>query len=499
MRWLVWFRNDLRVDDNPALAHACGHPPRGAADRQGAATRGTPGAVEGEGVVAAFNPCFEQWREHDWGVNKIDFILRQARALATELAARGIPMKRVDADRFGQLPAALLATARRCGCDGLAFNLEYEVNESRRDGAVIDAFEADGREVVTFHDQTVIPPTALKTTTGGFYRVFTPFRRAWWRRMQEEGWDWRPRPTPAPSVALDLPGDPIPAAPGASDEVAGLWPAGREPVARLARFIAQSIRQYDRQRDQPAAEATSTLSPWLAAGAISPRQCFAAVCDAFDKPPQQLPPGPARWVDELIWREFYRHVLVGYPHISRAQPFQLRTLRLAWRDAPDDLERWKRGRTGYPIVDAAMRQLQATGWLHNRLRMVVAMFLSKHLRIDWRHGERHFNQMLVDADLANNNGGWQWSASTGTDAAPWFRIFNPTAQSRRYDPEGAFIRRWCEQLSAIDPPQIHDPTPAQRRATGYPTPICDHAEARQAALSMFRALSDAGAARDRDG
>ena len=202
-------------------------------------------------------------------------------------------------------------------------------------------------------------------------------------------------------------------------------------------------------------------------------------------------PGPATWISELIWREFYRHVLVGFPRVGMNRAFKPATERLPWRADEGRFRAWCEGRTGYPIVDAGMRQLAQTGWMHNRLRMIVAMFLSKDLFIDWRRGERHFMRHLVDGDLASNNGGWQWSASTGTDAAPNFRVFNPFAQSRKFDPDGEFIRRWVPELGGADARVLHDPAllACERRAgLAYVEPVCDHSVARQHVIAAFRTL-----------
>lgn len=201
--------------------------------------------------------------------------------------------------------------------------------------------------------------------------------------------------------------------------------------------------------------------------------------------------GPAAWASELIWREFYRHVMVGFPRVSMGRAFRLATERIAWRFDGAHFAAWCEGRTGYPLVDAAMRELAATGWMHNRTRMVTAMFLTKHLLIDWRRGERQFLHSLVDADLANNNGGWQWAASTGTDAVPYFRVFSPISQSRRFDPDGAYLRRWLPELSRLPTPAIHDPSslsPSERLAVDYPPPIVNHARARERAIAAFAAV-----------
>ena len=238
----------------------------------------------------------------------------------------------------------------------------------------------------------------------------------------------------------------------------------------------------------PSRNGTSLLSPYLAAGVLSPRQCLHAAIDANGGTLTGGRPGVQTWISELIWREFFTHVLVGFPHVCRHLPFRRETDRVAWRRDKQLFERWKTGTTGYPIVDAAQRQLLRTGWMHNRLRMVSAMFLSKDLLLDWRLGERHFMRHLIDGDLAANNGGWQWSASTGTDAAPYFRIFNPAAQSKKFDPDGTFIKRFCPELKSVAANAIHDPSrwPEDLRASlDYPALIVDHAAARCEAIKAF--------------
>ena len=249
------------------------------------------------------------------------------------------------------------------------------------------------------------------------------------------------------------------------------------------------IDAYGNARDFPALNGTSALSPYLACGAISPRQCLAAATAADGQRLQAGRAGPTAWITELIWREFYRHVLVGFPRVCRNRAFKVQTDRIRWRRDEDDFGSWCAGRTGVPIVDAAMRQLLETGWMHNRLRMVVAMYLTKDLFIDWRQGERFFMTHLVDGDFASNNGGWQWAASTGTDAAPYFRIFNPISQSRRFDPDGTFIHRYCPELADLGGRAIHDPAalpPPARGAIDYPDPIVDHTRARARVMAAFR-------------
>jgi deoxyribodipyrimidine photo-lyase len=206
--------------------------------------------------------------------------------------------------------------------------------------------------------------------------------------------------------------------------------------------------------------------------------------------------GIATWINELIWREFYKHLLVDFPQLCRFKPFKPETDRLPWKQDSELFEAWKAGRTGFPIVDAAMRQLKQTAWMHNRLRMVVAMFLTKHLFIDWRLGEAYFMSMLVDGDLASNNGGWQWSASTGVDAVPYFRIFNPTRQSQRFDERGDFIRQYLPELSGLDNKSIHMPSAQQAKALAYPLPIVDHSAAVAQTKLWFKRLSEPQTAED---
>ena len=204
-------------------------------------------------------------------------------------------------------------------------------------------------------------------------------------------------------------------------------------------------------------------------------------------------PGATTWISELVWRDFYNHVLVGFPRVSKHQPFNLKTDSIPWRTSEKDFEAWKNGQTGYPIVDAGMRQLNETGWMHNRLRMVTAMFLTKHLLIDWRMGEKYFMQKLIDGDLAANNGGWQWSASTGTDSVPYFRIFNPFSQSKRFDPEGSFIKRLCPELKEVPAKSLHDAGKLSKSIDElkieYPGYIVDYQLGRERALKAFKKIS----------
>lgn len=467
MTTLVWFRSDLRVHDNTALA---------------AAARRGP-------VVGVFLRCLPHWQRHGHGANKLDFWRRGVVALGDALAGLNIPLLHRDIDHFDQAPAALLAIAREVGATALHFNHEYPLDEQRRDHAVQAAFHATGLGALGYHDSLAFAPGELLTGKGEPYGVFTPFSRAWHRQLTAQRLALRA--SPAPQARLAISADAIPSLPplDTAPVEAKHWPAGEAAAAeRLSRFLRFRARHYAAQRDFPATPGTSELSPYLALGMLSYRQCLQAVLSDNDGSLSEGNAGLASWVNELVWREFYQHVAAGFPQVCRHRPFQRHTEAMAWRDDDTAFRAWCEGRTGYPLIDAGMRQLVQTGWLHNRLRMVVAMFLSKHLLIDWRRGEAFFLQHLVDGEFCANNGGWQWAASTGTDAAPYFRIFNPTTQSQRFDPDGHFIATYLPAFQALPSRDRHAPSDAQRAAIGYPPPIVDHRTARARALDAFASL-----------
>jgi deoxyribodipyrimidine photo-lyase len=289
----------------------------------------------------------------------------------------------------------------------------------------------------------------------------------------------QPDPLPSPRAML---GD----TQAPDDALRALWPAGEDTAAsRLDSFIDVSIGDYERARDIPGLDGTSRLSPYLAAGVISPGACLRAALSANHGEIDSGRVGIRTWITELLWREFYLHLLAAHPTLSMHRPMRPETDGVPWRDSEQDLRAWREGRTGFPIIDAAMRQLLAMGWMHNRLRMMTAMFLSKNLLLDWRKGEAWFMARLIDGDLASNNGGWQWSASTGSDAVPYFRVFNPETQSRKFDPDGSFLRHWLPELADLDDGDIHAPSDAQREARGYPARIVDLRASRLRAIEAY--------------
>lgn len=472
---MVWFRSDLRLGDNPALHRAC-------SDASG-------------GVVAVYAVTPKQWAAHDDAPIKVDFRLRNVKLLSESLARKNIALRIIECPRFKDIPAKLLKLARDSACDALFFNREYEVNERQRDEQVSDAFEDAGLRVVESTDQCVFDPGELRTGKGSYYTVFTPFKKSWYQAYRDD--TDRVTPLSVPSKLPEMVGQPdeVPASvqgfetPVNAEE---LWPAG-EKVAQgtLGAFLQHRIKSYKKDRDLPAIEGTSTLSPYLVSGVISLRTCFHNAIEANNNRVDSGSHGAVTWISELIWREFYKHLLVGFPRLSRHRAFKPETERLRWNESDEHHEAWCQGQTGVPIVDAAMRQLNETGWMHNRLRMITAMFYTKNLFLDWRHGERYFMRHLVDGDLSANNGGWQWSASTGTDAAPYFRVFNPYSQSQKADPDGTFIRRFVPELGDVDVKHIHDPSTIPelpRSKLDYPSPIVDVKATRQAAIEAFKAL-----------
>jgi deoxyribodipyrimidine photo-lyase len=471
MRALVWFRRDLRIRDNTAL-----HEASRSADR---------------GVVGVFLLSPKQWKQHDEAACKVQFWLRNLHELGAKLDGRNIPLLIKQADRFGDSAEALLDIAKRCECDALHFNREYEVNERRRDAAVVERFRQAGISVHAHTDHVILEPGDVLTRQDEFYSVFTPFRKRWCSIVAERGIDVLPMPRK--QDRMNIKSSAIPDSIPGFDHVAidaALWPEGEDHARnRLDAFIRDRLSDYHAQRDRPAVNGTSTLSPYLAAGVISPRQCLSAAMRANKGRLDAGRKGPTTWIGELTWREFYQHILVGFPRVSMHRPFKLETMNIQWRDDDDHYAAWCGGRTGYPIVDAAIRQLKQTGWMHNRLRMIVAMFFSKHLFLDWCQGERFFMQHLIDGDLGSNNGGWQWSSSTGTDAAPYFRIFNPITQSQRFDADGTFLRQYLPELADLDNASIHDPGSRPELLQGgidYPLPIVDHRKARDRAIAAFK-------------
>ncbi|MEE1922456.1 deoxyribodipyrimidine photo-lyase [Pseudomonas sp. 148P] len=465
---LIWLRSDLRVHDNTALVAACERGP----------------------ALALWLASPGQWKDHDDAPCKVDFWLRNLRELKDALAHYNIPLLVRHAEHWSSAPQVIHEVCREHDVQDVHVNEEYGINEARRDRAVGELLQ---RHDITLHshlDQLLFKPGTVLTKSGGYFKVFTQFRKVCYQRLHHALPPLQRLPRKQAKSTIDS--DEIPASikgfAQTPDTLREQWPAGEDHARkRLKNFVDDLMADYPVTRDLPAVDGTSQLSPYLAAGVISVRQCLHAALASNHGEFESGNPGAVSWINELLWREFYKHVLAGYPRVSRHRAFRPATEAVQWRDAPSDLEAWQQGRTGVPIVDAAMRQLLATGWMHNRLRMVVAMFLSKNLLIDWREGERFFMRHLIDGDLAANNGGWQWSASTGTDSVPYFRVFNPVSQSQRFDSKGRFLKHWLPELQDLDERDVHSPG-GLFAVKGYPQPIVDLGRSRQRAIEAFRQL-----------
>jgi deoxyribodipyrimidine photo-lyase len=456
-----WIRRDLRLSDNLALAAAL---------------------EQGGPVIPAFILDPRLLASPYVGEKRLAFLFAGLCALDVDLRRRGSTL----IIRQGDPLEALHVLRNESGASRIFVEADVSPYARHRDKRV----QHDLPLTLT-PGNTVHPPAMLHKADGTPYTVFTPFSRMW-HSLPFPG-----SPLPAPEHFLALP--PIaslelpisPEHPSTSP-----FPAGEvEGQQRLDAFISSRISRYANERNRMDLEGTSGLSPYLRFGMLSARQsawaAFQAEAQAVDGPARR---GAETWLNELIWREFYAAILYHYPHV-RQMAFRPQLRRIPWQNDPEDFAAWCEGRTGYPVVDAAMRQLNATGWMHNRARMIVASFLTKDLLVDWRMGERYFMQHLLDGDPAANNGGWQWTAGTGTDAAPYFRVFNPVLQAIKFDPSGAYVRRWVPELAAVPDEFIHMPwkmpVDEQRRAgclvgVDYPVPIVDHAAARQRVLAAYR-------------
>lgn len=470
---LVWFRQDLRVADNLALSSAM---------LQGA-------------TLAIYLVSPLQWKTHNDAPIKLDFQLRNLLALADRLQELNVPLVVLRADLWEAIPEVLLGFCQQYKVSQLHFSENYGVNEQSRDQACIKILQEKGVKTSVYQGDVLLAPGKILNQQNQMYKVFTAFKKACFRELEFAPIEVLPVPSPQKPLAI------------ASDltELSGLlpiyknqqnwddlWPAGEKYAEQLlADFCENSLANYQQNRDFPSLDATSKLSPYLAAGVLSVQTCWQRAISYNQGEMQTGCLGAQTWLTELLWREFYRHLLALNPALSKHQAFLGFEPHITWRNAPEDLQAWQQGRTGFPLIDAAMRQLNAIGWMHNRLRMVVAMFLTKNLLIDWRLGEKWFMQHLIDGDLAANNGGWQWCASTGTDAAPYFRVFNPLNQSEKFDPNGDFIRFWLPELAHLSNKEIHLPKKLSTDLFApeypkYPSPIVDLKASRLRAIEAYK-------------
>lgn len=475
---IVWFRQDLRLDDHPALAAA---------------------KAAGGPIVPVF--VWHPEEEGSWAPASASkwWLHRSLRVLDEQLRQHGSRL----IIRRGPAAMVLKCLAKETGANRVFWCRRYEPAVIARDTAVKTALRDSGLRVESFNGSLLVEPWEVKTKQGSPFQVFTPF---WKSIALTAGFD---PPTGIPRELLS------PASWPESDSIESLalepaidWAGGMratwapgcvEAKTRLNEFLSKTAEDYATERDHPDRDGTSRLSPYLHFGEISPRRIWHEVFAAAKQKSHsvhQPGQGPATFLKELAWREFAHHLLFHFPETT-ARPLRTQFENFPWVRSEKLLRAWQRGRTGYPIVDAGMRQLWATGWMHNRVRMIVASFLTKDLRIAWQEGAKWFWDTLVDADLANNTLGWQWTAGCGADAAPYFRVFNPMLQGAKFDPDGEYVRIWVPELKKLPNDSLHAPWTASestlKRANvvlgeTYPEPIVDHAEARQQALDAFETI-----------
>lgn len=474
MRGIVWFRRDLRLHDQPALATAC---------------------EECDEIIPLFVFDEPLLQSHEFGSACVNFMLGCVETLGSSLAGLGIPLQW----RRGEPVEEVVRAVRKWKADIVYWNRDYEPRAKIRDQQVQRQLTQMGISVRTYKDHVVFEAEEVRGATGEPMQRYSAYRARWWTKWHAVKPTLRsiPHPLTIATKAVLLSASPLPTANELAYDQLVPWiePGERSAREQLRCFIEGPIHQYAKGRNRPAIDGISKLSPHFRFGTLSPRVAVCAALEGLSHRSRVSRPDVLTWIDELIWREFFQQVLAAFPHVVDG-PFRNAAVPPSQQPGPkrDRLfQAWCSGRTGYPIVDAGMRQLNQTGWMHNRVRMIVASFLIKDLRIDWQSGERYFMQHLLDADVAANNGNWQWCASTGTDAMRGYRIFNPVLQSKKFDPDGAYIRRFVPELAHVSAKRIHEPhlmtADEQARAgcrigTDYPLPVVDHQHARQEYLTL---------------
>ena len=467
MNGLVWLRSDLRIDDNPALIMA---------------------DSECNKVLCLYTHSLSEWNDHNNSNVKLDFIIQNLLDLSINLKNLNIPLACLTAENFISLPALIAEVCKLNNIDKCYWNNEFGVDEQKRDTDVQINLKRLGIDFQTFDEQIVFKPGFLKTGQGKPFSVFTPFKKKWIENFSLDYLDIETKISPKIPFDISLPLKENIQFKKTHNVDMQLWPAGEKAAQkRLENFLEQKVFNYSRDRNDPILDGTSRISPYLAIGAISNRRCILEALKHNNFELTSGNKGICKWIDEIIWREFYKNIMHSFPRVSMNQPFNLSTKLISWRYDAEEFDAWKEGKTGFPLIDAAMHQLKYEGWMHNRLRMVVAMFFTKNLLHDWRLGEAFFMQNLIDGDFASNNGGWQWSASTGTDAAPYFRIFNPVTQSQNFDPEGRFIKKYLPQLAILNDKEIHLPPTEYLHEIDYPSQIVDLKSSRLRAIEVFKA------------
>ena len=467
MKSLVWFRSDIRMDDNPALREACAN-------------------YSEVHAIYLYSP--KQLNTHNESNVKIDFLIQNLTVLANNLNKFNIPLTVLESDGFVNDPLLIKDLAVERQINKVFWNNQIGEDEQERDRKTIEFLGNINIEHESFFDQVVYKPGTLKTGQGGPYSVFTPFKRKWIENFDMDFLDinFKYEVKKPSKISSNIESFNFQFIQNHTVDMNQWRPGEDEAAARLNDFLKNKIIDYSKNRNDPIIDGTSRISPYLALGIISSKRCILEALKLNNFEFNSGHTGITKWIDEIVWREFYKNIMFCFPKVSKGQPFQDYSKLIKWRYVESEFNAWKKGITGFPIVDAAMRQLQNEGWMHNRLRMVVAMFFTKNMLHDWRLGEAYFMQNLIDGDFASNNGGWQWSSSTGTDAAPYFRIFNPITQSTNFDKEGLFIKKYIPELKDLDKSVIHNPPKEHRRYCKYPEPILDLKESRLRAIAAFK-------------
>ncbi|KAF9107122.1 hypothetical protein BGX29_007339 [Mortierella sp. GBA35] len=484
---LMWFRNDLRLQDNRALVEA--------------SKRAQIDPEKQKYVFGLYIVSEKEWASHDEAPVKIDFWMRNLEKLKDSLAKLNIPLIVKRAANKAEVVGVVESTVKENGISHVFWNAEYLVDEMARDAKVKEALvKLPGTYVEEHHDQFVVPPNEMKTKIGEHFSSFTTFSTTWHTLVETNPkfLKFSDSPSANPEAAQQLYAELFTATVPTlrrytmdEEEIDRLYPAG-EDIAheRLAIFVQEKVKRYGVTRDCLQEQDHQSLSPYLVSGVLSARQCIAAARAVNNNKIIVGNEGVKAWVKEIVWREFYRYIALAFPKVCKNKTFIEFTENLRYSNDDRKFQMWCQGKTGYPIVDAGMRQLNATGYMHSRVRNIAACFLVKDLLINWQKGERYFMNNLIDGDFPVNNGNWQWCASTGIEGQPYFRILNPLTQSQKFDPTGDYIRQWVPELRNLTDKQAHDPYHTMSAKDfgklAYPKPIVDHAEAKKKYVDEFK-------------
>ncbi|OCL02033.1 hypothetical protein AOQ84DRAFT_393245 [Glonium stellatum] len=484
-----WFKRDLRLRDNRGLSLAAAK----------AKENGVP-------LICIFLVSPQDYQAHLTSASRVDFELRTLKIMKEDLAALDIPLYVDTVEKKKEAPSRLISLMESWGVKHVFCNLEYEVDELRREEKLVKMCLDKGIAFEAVHDDVVVQPGALRTGQGKQYAVYSPWYRAWVAyihahpELLQESEKPGKNPSDTRNKFAGLFKGEVPSAPSNKrlspedqKRFEQLWPAGEhEAFQRLGRFLTEKIGRYKDTRNFPAAMSTAVVSVHHSAGTLAARTSVRMARDVNStKKLDGGNDGIKGWISEVAWRDFYKHVLTNWPYVCMYKPFKYKYTNIEWEYNNDHFKAWCEGKTGFPIVDASMRQLNTIGYMHNRCRMIVASFLAKDLLLDWRLGERYFMEHLIDGDFASNNGGWGFSASTGVDPQPYFRIFNPLLQSEKFDVDGEYIRKWVEELRDVEGKAVHDPYGRGAgniaKKNGYPKPIVEHSQCRDRALARYKA------------